>query len=273
MEIVINFLTQTVFSVGIIFLFGLFIALCRRGFCRTIGRKGPLLLVITGAVGTPVHELSHALMCLLFGHRVDEIKLYRPNANDGNLGYVKHSYNKKNLYHQIGNFFIGIAPIICGSGVLLLLMRLSVPTVFDEFVSNIGLIAKFSYSEIAFADIWDIFTISIKAFLVVFDLSHADNVWWWVFITLALMISSHMELSGSDIRGGVKGLLILLGVLLVADVVLYFVSLPALAVATSAMVTAGFFLASFLMIAAFFCVALLMIAWLIRGVMMIFGKQ
>ncbi|MBE6684197.1 MAG: hypothetical protein E7592_00925 [Ruminococcaceae bacterium] len=272
MEIVINFLIQTAFTVGIIFLFGLFIALCRRGFCRTIGRKGPLLLVITGAVGTPIHELSHALMCLVFGHRVDEIKLYRPAANDGNLGYVKHSYNKKNIYHQIGNFFIGIAPIICGSGVLLLLMRLTVPTVFDEFTSNIGLIAEFSYSDIAFAEIWEIFTILIRAFLAVFDFSNADNVWWWVFLALALMISSHMELSGADIKGGVKGILILMGALLAVDAVLYFVSLPALAAVTSAMVTAGFFLVSFLMIAAFFCVALLIVAWLIRGVMMIFGK-
>ncbi len=272
MEIVINFLIQIAFTVGTIFLFGLFIALCRRGFCRTIGRKGPLLLVITGAVGTPIHELSHALMCLIFGHRVDEIKLYRPTANDGNLGYVKHSYNKKNPYHQIGNFFIGIAPIICGSGVLLLLMRLTVPPVFDEFILKIGLIAEFSYSDIAFTEIWEIFTISIEAFLAVFDLSNADNVWWWIFLVLALMISSHMELSGADIKGGVKGLLILMGALLATDVVLYFVSLPALAAVTSAMVTAGFFLVSFLMIAAFFCVALLIVAWLIRGVMMIFGK-
>ena len=211
-------------------------------------------------------------MCLVFGHRVDEIKLYRPAANDGNLGYVKHSYNKKNIYHQIGNFFIGIAPIICGSGVLLLLMRLTVPTVFDEFISNIGLISEFSYSDIGFAEIWEIFTISIRAFLAVFDLSHADNVWWWVFFVLALMISSHMELSGADIKGGVKGILILMGALLAVDLVLYFVSLPALAAVTSAMVTAGFFLVSFLMIAAFFCVALLIVAWLIRGVMMIFGK-
>lgn len=272
MEILTSFLIQIVFTVGIIFLFGLFIALCRRAFCRTVGRKGPLLLMITGAVGTPIHELSHALMCLIFGHRVDEIKLYRPAANDGNLGYVKHSYNKKNIYHQIGNFFIGVAPIICGSGVILLLMWLAVPNVFAEFIAEVGLIGSYSYSNIGMVEIGEIFMISIRAFSVVFDFSNADNVWWWVFILLALMISSHMELSGADIKGGVKGLLILMGVLLATDVVLYFVSLPALAAVTSAMVTAGFFLVSFLMIAAFFCVALLIVAWLVRGVMMIFGK-
>ena len=228
--------------------------------------------MITGAVGTPIHELSHALMCLVFGHQIDEIKLYRPTANDGNLGYVTHSYNKKNIYHQIGNFFIGIAPIICGSGVLLLLMRIAVPSVFEKFVAEIGLIGGYSYADVGASEVEEIFMISLRAFSVVFDFSNANNFWWWAFIVLALMISSHMELSGADIKCGIGGLLILMGALLATDTVLYFVSLSALAAVTSAIATAGFILASFLMIALFFCVALLIVAWLIRGIMMIFGK-
>ena len=272
MEILTSFLIQITFTVGIIFTFGLFIALCRRAFCRVVGRKGPLLLLITGAVGTPIHELSHALTCLVFGHKIDEIKLYCPTASDGNIGYVTHSYNKRNIYHQIGNFFIGVAPMICGSGTLLLLMRLAVPSIFEEFVSEISLIGGYSYADIGASEIGEIFTISLRAFSVVFDFSNADNFWWWAFIVLAMMISSHMELSGADIRGAVGGLLMLMGALLAVDAVLYFVSLPALAVMTSAIATAGFVLASFLMISLFFCVALLILALLIRGVMMMFGK-
>ncbi|MGO0916500.1 hypothetical protein ACTPEM_26060, partial [Clostridioides difficile] len=37
------------------------------------------------------------------------------SKNDGILGYVSHSYKKDNLYQSIGNFFIGIAPIIGGT--------------------------------------------------------------------------------------------------------------------------------------------------------------
>ena len=76
-------------------------------------------------IGTPIHELSHFLMCLLFGFKVSEVKLFRPfkGKKDGILGYVNYSYNPKNLYQKIGNFFVGIAPMIGGSIVIYILFR------------------------------------------------------------------------------------------------------------------------------------------------------
>ncbi|MGO0807158.1 hypothetical protein ACTPEF_24675, partial [Clostridioides difficile] len=52
-------------------------------------------------------SLTNKLLCFPF----------RPieSKNDGILGYVSHSYKKDNLYQSIGNFFIGIAPIIGGT--------------------------------------------------------------------------------------------------------------------------------------------------------------
>ena len=123
-DIFVCFTLQIVFTVGLIVLFGFLLALCNRRFYANFGNYSRAVCYITGAVGTPVHECAHALFCVIFGHKINEIKLFQVNSEDGTLGYVKHSYNPKNIYHKIGNFFIGIAPIIVISAILYLLALL-----------------------------------------------------------------------------------------------------------------------------------------------------
>jgi hypothetical protein len=88
---------------------------------QALGLLGPrAFLFVFGWLGTAVHELSHALFCLLFGHRILELKLFDPGASDGSLGYVRHAYNRLNPYHQLGNLFIAAAPVIVGAALLTL---------------------------------------------------------------------------------------------------------------------------------------------------------
>ena len=67
MELLTSFLYQLVFTIGIIVVFGLIIAFSRRSIVR-LGRAGYRAIIITGVVGTPVHELGHAIACFVFGH-------------------------------------------------------------------------------------------------------------------------------------------------------------------------------------------------------------
>ncbi len=264
-EILTDFIYQIIFTVGVIVLFGLLTALCRRGFCTLLGRAGPVMLLVSGIVGTPIHELSHALMCVVFGHKIDEIKLYSPNSDDGSLGYVRHSFNPRNIYHQIGNFFIGIAPVLGGSGVLLLLMCLLVPDIFSDITYILGNMGNVGGIAEMISAVGEIFT-------SIFDFSRSDEPVWWVFVLLSLMISSHMELSSADIRGSIKGLLILCGLLLIADLIVGYISISALASLTSAMMTAGIVLASFLVISGVFSLVLLLIALVIKFIGSIFSR-
>jgi len=78
------------------------------------------IIYLSAWIGTPIHELSHAFFCFLFGHKIQKIVLFNPDQR-GTLGYVTHSYNNRNLWQIMGNFFIGIAPLFGGLLALYLL--------------------------------------------------------------------------------------------------------------------------------------------------------
>ena len=78
----------------------------------------------TGLVGTPLHELSHALTCLVFKMRIHKIALYAPNALTGTLGFVRFSYRPHSPLHAMGRLFQGVAPMITGSFLMIWLLDL-----------------------------------------------------------------------------------------------------------------------------------------------------
>ena len=265
MEIFKNFLSQIILTVGVIVVFGLLIALCRRLFCLVVGRSAPKILLATGIVGTPIHELSHALMCLIFGHKIVEMKLYQPDSDDGTLGYVQHSYNKKNLYHQIGNFFIGIAPILCGSGVLLLLMYLLIPDTCSDVMMELRYI-DVSYGLLDPSTYGAYLSVFWEFISAIFSPDNLGDIRWWIYIVLAIMISGHMELSPADIKGSAVGLVFLSTLLLVVDAILYLISLAALESVTAAMASFSVSIVSFLAISVVFSLLSLVIALAVTGI-------
>ncbi len=237
-QIALSFVLQVVFTVGLIFLFGWLISLCNRRFYANFGKFGRAVCYITGIVGTPVHELSHAFFCVLFGHRITEMRLFRI-SDDGTLGYVNHSYDRKNLYQQTGNFFIGVAPIVVISALLYGLACWLLPD-FIAAVNALASSADVESMEGLFAGMGDVF--------FTFFVSAAQ--WqWWVFLAVGLLLSLHMTLSGADIRNALTGLVILLFLLLLTDIVLGAVSAAGLQTFTGWFVSAGTCMLCFLSLA------------------------
>jgi len=214
-DILVCFMLQIAFTVGLIVLFGFLIALCNKRFYANFGSYGRVVCYITGAIGTPLHECAHALFCVIFGHKITEIKLFQINSADGTLGYVNHSYNPKNIYHKIGNFFIGVAPIIVISAVLYLLAWWLLPS----FVAEIS--GSFNISDFV-SNIGNVFT---SLFSVLQSFFFCALSWqWWVFLIVGIFLALHMTLSKADIKGALSGILFLLIVVLVVDVILGLVS-------------------------------------------------
>jgi len=210
-QILTSFALQIVFTVGMIFLFGFLIALCNKQFYANFGTFGRLVCYITGAVGTPVHECAHALFCVIFGHKVTEIKLFQINSADGTLGYVNHTYNPKNIYHRIGNFFIGVAPIIVISAILYLMAYLLLPEFLVELSAGVQAIDFV-------ADLGSALLNTLSSVSIFF--LYAGTWQWWVFFVIGAFLALHMTLSKSDLKGALSGLLFVLLVVLIVDILM-----------------------------------------------------
>lgn len=174
---------------------------------KTFGVKS---IIFTGFIGTVVHELSHLIMALLFNHKIIAVELFRPKKykNDGVLGFVKHTYNSKSLYQQIGNFFIGIAPMIFGTFFIWVLLILLSNNSYQTFISNLNinlynhLIKSYDFYnllKLLFNDILN-FIKTILSFNYLFNIKHL------ILLFLIYSITTHMSLSLSDLKGSLKGL-------------------------------------------------------------------
>lgn len=182
-----------------------------------IGYKWDLRLA--SWIGTPTHELGHAFFCVVFGHNITEIQLFRPDPVTGTLGFVKHSYNPNNSYHQIGKFFIGVGPIIFGTVALILL---SYWLLDINLIDGVGVKAASpdlgswqTFTEL-FGDLWNW---SSSLFVTVFSGNNFLSWQLYFFLYLDFAIGSHISLSKADLKGAWYGLGAIIGTLLLFNLV------------------------------------------------------
>ena len=196
---------ETIYLTGMIILIGLILGILRNNSLKNLQRSfGPNAIMITGFIGVPIHELSHAIFAVLFRHSITDIKLLQKPDENGTLGYVKHSYNPNSIYQQIGNFFIGIGPILGGLISLIVLMKVLLPYSYAEFIkiSNSNL----SVSNLNINIIEGILNSYYNLIKTIFTYSNLKNPSFFLFLFLSICISSHISLSKADINGASKGL-------------------------------------------------------------------
>ena len=252
-ELVPNILIHLIYYVGVVYLAGFLIGLVNRTFYRLLG-GGRFVCYATGLIGTPIHELSHALMCLLFGHRIREMRLFRIDTQSGVLGYVNHSYNRRNPYHVMGNYFIGIAPIMCGTVVLFLTMRWMLPSAFAVCRDYLSDFVDWQGQGEVLRQAEGIGALFVSFLFILFTEISAGGWQIWVFLLLLLSISIHMNLSGADIKGSLGALPILILLLLLCHVVAYRLPDGGYMAFVRALDLAGNYLAGMLMLSLLFSV-------------------
>ncbi len=186
--------------------------LAARFIAKRLGWNGVLL---TGWLGVPLHELSHWIVARMFGHRIVGWKLFEPDPATGTLGYVRHAYERRNLWQLSGNFFVGIAPLGAG-GLALAWLLMSMLHPAPEFwrLHSAGLGTGLDLSGHGWAD-W---AIALASNLwhatqrLAVGLWHERTVWLPLQAYVGVAIASHAAPSPRDLRESLPGLPVVLGV-------------------------------------------------------------
>ncbi|MCC0655247.1 MULTISPECIES: hypothetical protein [unclassified Clostridioides] len=252
--------------IGIFIVFGLIFSIIEnlnnKYIFLSFGKTG---VIVTGAIGTFVHELSHLIMCLIFMHKINSVKFFRPieSKNDGVLGYVNHSYKKDNIYQSIGNFFIGIAPIIGGTMIIILLFRILLPDSYIKIIQSIDLklyvsmINNFNIAGFTQIILDDIFNF-VKIILLTPDIY---SLRYFIFMFLMYSISTHMSLSSADLKSSLKGLSFIVIIIFAISLIIYLFGLNSLNI-SNLIVKYNIFISFFMTIGVIFSIVTLIISYI-----------
>lgn len=160
------------------------------------------------APGVVVHELSHAIMSLIFGMRITDMKLFIPHSEDGTLGYVATAYNTASLKDRIGMVFVGIAPLIGNTTIIAVLYFL----LFKEKAVII-----WQSMKLLFKNDNAIYNILAQIFNV-FSYNPMKLIF---FLILMIILLSGFSLSQADLETSSHGLIEWILLLLILSVISY----------------------------------------------------
>jgi hypothetical protein len=205
-DLILATLGQMASLFAVIFIFGLLIHLVShltfRSLEKAFGRGGTYLVAW---LGTPIHELGHVVFCLVFFHRIVDVGFFKPDPATGILGYVYHTWNRRNPWHVLGNFFIGIGPVILGCGVLFALFYLLVPGSSEAWDAILAGMNGADAGDIGtyLAALGDSSLAMVRA---IFTIHNLGGWRFWVFLYLSICVAANIRLSLLDVRGSLSGL-------------------------------------------------------------------
>ena len=219
LDFLLYFLTLILGTLGIFVGCGLLVHWICRLFSRLIGSGSKMWFRTTSMIGTPVHELGHAIMCKIFSHRITSMKLWNPRPTNGVYGYVEHSYSRRSLWARFGNLFVGMGPLFSGLGVTLLALWLCFPTLWTEYLTTTSSLAMTgeTFAEVAKG-----------VFVLIRGIPSAFREAWLkslLGLLVILSISLHISLSPQDIKSSVGALPIYGGLMLVITCATYWTPL------------------------------------------------
>jgi hypothetical protein len=166
----------------------------------------PKVLAWLIAPGVAVHELSHALACLLTGAKIHSMVLFR---SDGS-GEVRHGPPK---LKYIGDMLIALAPLAGGTACLLLLgILLRAPVNLYDVRTGGVQPDQFRFVLDLAGLVWDDQGVFVRA-------ASWSDPRTYVFLYFAMCFTLTMSPSRQDHKNGAVGILVICGVVLILHLV------------------------------------------------------
>ena len=202
MRLIWNYIRITLYPLAPILICGYLAWVCLQLYVRLLGRGGYQIRMATSLIGTPVHELGHAMMCPLFGHRIVEMVLWQYGTDDGHQGYVSHTHDHSNLYQRMGGLFISAGPIFSCMAVLSLLLMIFFPDTWRSHISAGVSLVEGDASVLA-----GIFSGLRMIPNMLAELTRGPAALGRILVVLVMLsVSSGVTLSPGDIRNAVHAL-------------------------------------------------------------------
>ncbi len=188
-----------VYTFGVMGVCALVIEQCHRACFSLLGRRiGRAFWYATALPGAPVHEVGHAVMCLLFAHRIEELHLL---PRRGSPARVEHSYHRRNPWAAMGTVWIGLGPLFSCLAVMLAVLYFLFPQTLLSYNAAVDALQQngsLPFSEIA----------RHTGTMVISLVSESTSPLWLRLLGwyLLLSMSLHVRLSVADLRGMIPGL-------------------------------------------------------------------
>ena len=216
-------LRQFAGGLGPLLLLGALLFLVQRwtqlSLAKVIGWRG--IVYWTGWIGTPIHELSHLVVGKLFGVRITEYRLFSPDPASGVLGFVRYRIPRLRLAELpqiIGTFLMGVAPLFGGALALIGVRTLLVDPAADEPFWRAARTFSATLADAPVdAMLSDFLALVSESYRPV--VANADVPWIWLYVYVSIAIGAHLAPSSADLKGGLRGLVLLLLLGLAANVV------------------------------------------------------
>lgn len=152
------------------------------------------LLLPFALIGVVIHELSHLIVGLVFNHKISNLQLFSFKDKGTWSGFVEFEFNSRNFYHALGQYFIGVAPVIVALIIHYLAFSIVSPEIFQTIFT-----ASMNLHLINISQLW-------SGLIEPYQIVAISNM-IIIFVAFSALLFSSM--SKLDIRMSLKGLVTL----------------------------------------------------------------